>query len=205
MSGSVQEILLPLEDVADLFNAPAVEPMSGSPVRVLGVSGIEYVLGMIHLDKAMQRRGALVVTLPPEKADGVDVVLALRRHVEARMAQLQRQLSTTYRYGWRVAGIAVVLLAICLGLSHVFASGVTAGMGPLLRKTMEYGFEIIGWVMLWHPIDLLGFVPLEIRLKIRDLRALLAKEVVVRADQAARRPSHQHSANSTTTDLAAAE
>ena len=38
----------------------------------------------------------------------------------------------------------------------LFASELTAGLRPLLRKTLEYGLEIVGWVMLWYPIEVLG-------------------------------------------------
>ena len=36
---------------------------------------------------------------------------------------------------------------------------------PLLRKTLEHGFEIVDWVMLWH-IEVLVFEPIAIKNKI---------------------------------------
>ena len=55
-------------------------------------------------------------------------------------------------------------------------------MRPIFRKTFEYGFEIIGWVVLWHPIDVLGFTPLAVLARMTALRALASKDVVIRAD-----------------------
>ena len=42
----------------------------------------------------------------------------------------------------------------------------------LLRKTLEYGFEIIGWVILWRPIEILVFEPIALRDNIAALQKL---------------------------------
>ena len=73
-------------------------------------------------------------------------------------------------------------LAICLALSSLFASDVTQWMRPLIRKTFEYGFEIIGWVILWHPIDVLVFAPVAIRARVSALQALACLNIVILAD-----------------------
>jgi Na+/H+-dicarboxylate symporter len=64
----------------------------------------------------------------------------------------------------------IIMLAICLGLSALFASDLTEWMRPLLRRTFEAGFEIIGWVILWHPIQVLVFAPVAIRVRLAALR-----------------------------------
>jgi hypothetical protein len=174
---------LQLTDLAHLFNAPRINPMSQSPVEVLGINGFDYLLTRVHANKSAQRARTLVLILPVGKADpelSSQTTFGIHRMAELRIEQLQRELSSTYRAGWKVGGLALIVLAICLALSSLFASEVTQWMRPLLRKTFEYGFEIIGWVVLWHPIDVLGFTPLYVRSRIRDLRALRGISVVIR-------------------------
>ena len=178
-------LVLTLTDVAQLFNSPRIDPLSRSPAEVLGCSGVEYLLELLYQDKERQRARTLVLLLPPDKALpnlAERTTRALRRHVEFRLEQQHRELRNTYNYGWKVAGVALLVLAICLALSSLFGSEITEGMRPLIRKTFEYGFEIIGWVVLWHPIDVLGFTPLTIRARIAALRALAGMDVVVRAE-----------------------
>jgi hypothetical protein len=55
-----------------------------------------------------------------------------------------------------------------------------AWMRPLFRHTLEYGFEILGWVMLWHPIDILGFNVLQIHIRIAPLKTLASIPVEIR-------------------------
>jgi hypothetical protein len=175
------ELVLPLTEIAQLFNAPQIEPLSRSPPEVLGISGVDYLLSLLHLDKKRQRARKLSIQLPPGKttaALGEQTTRALHRLAERRIEQQRRELRDTYHYGWKAAGIAVVILATCLALSSLFTSDLTEGMRPLIRKTFEYGFEIVGWVILWHPIDVLVFAPLAIRSRIASLQTLAAVEVV---------------------------
>jgi hypothetical protein len=109
----------------------------------------------------------------------------LHRLADLRLQQEQRELRNTYRYGWRVFCLAFIALAICLALSSLFGSEYTAGMRPHLRKTLEYSFEIIGWVLMWHPIEVLLYTPTAIRMRMRPLRTLSRMYVIVSADQSA--------------------
>jgi hypothetical protein len=158
---------------------------------VLGVSGVDYLLNLLHMDKQRQRARKLSILPPPAKATPAlaeQTTGALHRLADWRLEQQRRELRDTYRYGWKAAGIAVVILAICLSLSSLFTSNLTEGIRPLLRKTFEYGFEIVGWVILWHPIDVLVFAPLAMRSRIAALKTLAAVEVVTLADKSMLQP-----------------
>lgn len=180
-------LVLPLTDVAHLFNAPPIDPLSDSPVEGLGISGVEHLLSMLHLDKPRQRTRVLTLLLPAEKAAAASaqqLTTALHRYAGWRIEHEHSELRNTHRYGLKVSGFALIMLTICLALSSLFASGLTEWMRPLVRTTFEYGFEIIGWVILWHPIDLLVFSPVAIRARLAALQTLAAVDVVIRAEPA---------------------
>ena len=183
------ELALPLTEIGHLFNAPRIDPLSHSPAEVLGVSGVDYLLTLLHMNKKRQRARTLSLLLPPEKASAAlaeQTTRALHRLAEWRIVQQRQELRNTYRYGWKVFGVAMVILMICLAFSSLFTSDLTEWMRPLTRTTFEYGFEIIGWVMLWHPIEVLGFTPLAIRSRIAALQTLAAVDVVIQPDQSER-------------------
>ena len=174
-------VLLPLRDMAQMFNAALVDPLSPSPPEVLGISGVQYVLEQLETRRSVEAE-TLHVVLPDSKitpglAD--DTRQALQRYAHYRIQKQQALARETRRRGRRVTLAAVVLLAFFLALSQLFASDITEGMRPLLRKTLEYGFEIVGWVMLWHPIEVLVFEPIAIKHKITALRRLKQLRVVV--------------------------
>ena len=176
------ELMLPLNDMAHLFNAPGLAPWSPGPLEALGISGVEYLLGQLHLDKQRQRAGTLTILLPTEKASEVSIEQitgALRRYAGWRIERERRELRNTNRYGLKVTGFAIAMLVVCLALSSLFASDLTEWMSPLIRKTCEYGFEIIGWVILWHPIDVLVFAPVAMRARISALQTIASVNVVI--------------------------
>ena len=178
---------LALSDLEHLFNAPPINPHSSSPMNLLGMSGVDYLLRLLTMGPRRTSARTLVLLLPPEKVDPAraqPTTSALHRLAEFRIEEERRELRHTYRDGWRVGGIAIVLLAICLALSSFFASEVTEGLRPHLRKTLGYSFEIIGWVMLWHPIELLVFAPRPIRARIQALRTLSLIGVLIQPDRA---------------------
>jgi hypothetical protein len=178
-------LALNLTDLGHLFNAPPTNPLSKSAPEILGVSGADYLLNLLHLDLAKQQERTLVLLLPAAKASSSsaeEATRALRRWAEYRLERELRELRNTYHYGWRVMGVALILLALCLAASSVFAHDSAQWMKPILRKTLEYGFEIMGWVMLWHPIEALVFSPLAIRLRVSALRALASIEVAIKPD-----------------------
>ncbi|MCX6911769.1 MAG: hypothetical protein NT167_01705 [Verrucomicrobia bacterium] len=181
------ELSLPLTDPAHLFNAPRVDPLSPGPLEGLGISGFDYLLGLLHLDNKRQRTRTLTLSLPAEKAAAASaeqLTNAIHRYAGWRIEHERRELRNTHRYGLKVAGFALVMLAVCLALSSLFASDLTEWMRPLIRKTFEYGFEIIGWVILWHPIDVLVFSPVAIRARLAALQTLATVDVVIRAEPA---------------------
>lgn len=180
------ELVLPLADVAHLFTAPPIDPLAESPTQVLGTSGVSYLLELLRGARKQKPPRTLVIQRPAGGAPLVDAeqfARSLRRFAEWRIESERRELRNIYRHGWRVMGIAMVLLALCLAISSVFASDLTKSV-PLIRKTLEYGFEIIGWVILWHPVDVLVFAPMSIRSRIRALQMLASLDVVVRSDPA---------------------
>ena len=195
----MSELVLTLSDAGHLFNAPPVNPLSRSESESLGISGFQQLLNLLHMERDRQRASTLRLLLPPDKvlkASNEQITLALHRLADLRLQQEQRELRNTYRYGWRVFLLAFIALAVCLSLSSLFGSAYTESMRPHLRKTLEYSFEIIGWVLMWHPIEVLLFTPISIRMRMRPLRTLAKIYVVVSADESAQGVS-------TTTDSAA--
>jgi len=183
MSANPGQLDLILSDVAHLFSASDPDPFSPGDCEVLGISGFDHLLNRLNMDKSMQRSSTLLLSLPADKASQTDagpITNALHRQASVRLQEQQRELHNTYRYGWKVAGIALLILALCLAMSHLFASDYTESMRPLMRKTFEYGFEIIGWVIMWHPVDVLVFSPLPIRCRIAALKTLAALKVDVK-------------------------
>ena len=177
-SAPAEALLLPITDPKHLFNTPSVDPLSKGLPEILGVSGVEYLLDQLRHGN----RSTLRLILPErEIIPGLaeQIQQALRRFAESRIQQQQTLMRETRRRGWKVTGAALIVLAIFLSLSSLFASEMAQVIPSLLRKTLEYGFEIIGWVMLWRPIEILVFEPIALRDNIAALQKLAELRVLI--------------------------
>lgn len=180
--GGHDEIQLVLSRLTDLFNAPLLDPLSRSPAEAAGISGVEYLLGQLQVRAGRTRPELLVLCLPPDASTSGDasaVYEALHRYTEMRISNELNAMRATRRYGLRILGLALLMLALLLALSALFASDFTAWIPAVLRRPLEYGFEIVGWVMMWHPIEVLVFNPMSHRSKLRALRGLARMKVVL--------------------------
>jgi hypothetical protein len=181
LNPAADSLLLRIRDIDHMFNAPAVDPLSMGLPEVLGISGAEYLLSQLRTRQIKLETVTLALPdgrIVPGLADQTQQ--AFRRFAEYRIKQHETSLRETRRRGWRATVVALILLSIFLTLASLLASEATTGLPSLLRRTLEYGFEITGWVMLWHPIELLVFEPFLLKDKIAALRKLAQLQVVIR-------------------------
>lgn len=166
-----------------LFNAPSLDPLSESPAEIAGMSGVDYLLGQLQVAPKKMMADTLVLRLPPEtftpgNADSVNE--ALQRYARVRIQNEMSAILTNRRYGLKVLSVALLMLTILVGLSALFAGDYVPWIPVVLRRPLEYGFEIVGWVMMWHPVEVLLFNPMSSRAKLNALRALSRIKIVIR-------------------------
>jgi hypothetical protein len=108
----------------------------------------------------------LVVVLPPEKITaGLEerTRQALVRYCSIKIEDNDAELRVMRREAGRLLLRGVLILLVCMGVSSLFNSDTFTALPPLLSSTLGEGFNVIGWVMLWRPVEAYFFNPLPIR------------------------------------------
>jgi hypothetical protein len=90
----------------------------------------------------------------------------------------QRRL--TRRNGVRSSLNGFLFLGVCLLLSGLFASDLLKIVPGIIWGVQSEGFTIIGWVGLWHPVELLLYDGIPIRQQNEIYRLVQTMEIVVR-------------------------
>lgn len=111
-----------------LFNAPTVDPLALCMPERLGMSGVDGLLEDLQMRHRLESVTELVVSLPAVASNPAlvdQVKAALKAHLSARIQRHLYAIQATARYGWRAFVVALGLLALCLGLSSIFASDGT--------------------------------------------------------------------------------
>ena len=74
----------------------------------------------------------------------------------------------------------MLILLVCVGVSSVFRSETITFLPPLINSALGEGFNVIGWVMLWRPVETYFFSPIPIRTSSTVHRFLKSLQIEIR-------------------------
>jgi hypothetical protein len=161
MATNTNTIKIDLNNLEELFGQPSADPFDPAS-RYL--SGIDEIVGQLHLLSARQRREQhIIITLPQQLRDTASeekTRAALHRYCQAKVDQSQRDLENVRRKAPRALLYSLVIITIGLTLSGlILSSGI---LSDTLRTLLSSGVTIFAWVALWEPagIYLYQWIPL---------------------------------------------
>jgi hypothetical protein len=161
-----QDLVVRVADIRDLFTAPDTDPLSQHEGEVMGEPALMRVVRRLMAARRMSGERNLVVMLPADKIEpGLDerARLALVRYCTLKLEDNDATLRTMRREASRLLVRGVLILLVCVGLSSVFRSESITFLPPLINSALGEGFNVIGWVMLWRPVEAYFFNPIPIR------------------------------------------
>ncbi len=150
------EIILPLDDVQDLFTDP--EPGSDR-----FVSGMDYIYGEVRVHSRVRRpfhSYKVIIELPREKiTEGLmeSTRAKIKRYSQFKVEQNHKDLRVLRLQGWDSLrrSIWVALVAVLLGMGASIYS--QAGVNTVLEAILLFivGFCVLGagWVAVWMPFE----------------------------------------------------
>lgn len=105
------------------------------------------------------------------------MLAALKSWLVARIAANRDLIRQVRRIGWRVLGICTLALGAILALSWALLNDTLLGPPGALRTLLGEAFVIVGWVVMWRPIELLIFDPLRPAMETRLLERAQAMPI----------------------------
>jgi hypothetical protein len=184
-------LLIAVRELEHLFVDPPKNPFSSYEVEIMGESGLKRIVRLLSSTSA----GALapfyhvghkykrIIVLLPHAAIQPDVTQqqardALTLYCELQIADNQKELFITKRQNVRLLMFGFGMLLGCMGLSLLFSSEKTPD--ALWTTTLAEGFNIIGWVFLWHPFEAYMYDPIPINIESRVYSFLNQMEIEIR-------------------------
>jgi hypothetical protein len=148
--GSIPPIELKVADLQQLFNTIDPSPFHE---RDLDADAEEYIVASAEeRPKDSTLRLVIHMTKPDPKLPepGEVVAKSLKHYFEYRAEVTLRQLKQLLRQGRASLVIGLAFLAACNAAASLFAPGSGTWHG-ILRE----GLSILGWVAMWHPLEIL--------------------------------------------------
>lgn len=164
--------------ITELFEAPPRDPWRDGPE--LQVSGLDQILH--EYKKAGRKRGStvrLVVAAAPAQDEALiaRAPLAWKNTCLAMAARCSVEALGQRKTGFREAITLLPVMIGALALSAFFDH--THLLPDAMNRLFSEGFVIIGWVILWHPVDLLVFGAGESRVQRRRFENLAQFELEI--------------------------
>ncbi|MBM4073084.1 MAG: hypothetical protein FJ271_29790 [Planctomycetes bacterium] len=163
-----------LATVDQLFNSLDPSPFHE---KELDREAEEYIVGSVD-EAPLQTPLALVIRLPagPQLARAESVQDAIHNHFSYRVTESDRRLRGHFRDGRKALLIGLAFLACCVATRElVFAPGTGA-----VSQMLAEGLLILGWVAMWHPIQIFLYDWWPIRHQARLFAKLATMPVVAK-------------------------
>jgi len=151
------QLVLQLQRVDELFNAPDADPFSSRAIDVLGEAGFDVVW------KQMVRRWPwrpdlqrVIVQLPPDQLtpDLAETTrTALQRYCAAKIEDNRRQRRFITRKALRLLGYSALILVFALALMFVFYVGPLGFLPGWLRGILTILAVYAASLAIWDSLD----------------------------------------------------
>ena len=182
-----EQLTVRVSEIRDLFTAPATDPLAQHEGEVMGEPALLRVARQLMSARRMSGMHKLVVELPADKIQpGLEqrAQAALVRYCTLKLEDNDAQLRVMRREAAGLMLRGLLILAVCMGVSSVFRSETITFLPPLINSTLGEGFNVIGWVMLWRPVEAFVFNPIPVCTSSRVHRFLKSLQIEVRPQSA---------------------
>jgi len=178
------EIVVHVSDVRHLFRAPDTDPLAEREGEITGEPALLRVVRRLMAAREMKGIHKLVVVVPQDafRPDLEERTRqALSRYSRIKIEDNETQLRLMRRDAGRLWIRGILILLLCMGMSSLFNSETITFLPPLVSSTLGEGFNVIGWVMLWRPVEAFFFNPIPVQASTRVHRFLQTLRIEVRA------------------------
>jgi hypothetical protein len=161
MAPAGEQIVVDIDSVEQLFNAPDANPFADGESAVLGEAALDRVLLQLQVHPLRNWEGAQLVLRFP--ADQVTPELeqrlsgALRRYCTARIADNRLRVHLDRKQ--HTFGMVVVTLLVLgvMAVAYLLFTTVFSGAPQAIQVLVAASISVFAWVILWDPLEALLF------------------------------------------------
>jgi hypothetical protein len=180
------DLLIRVDTLDQLFNAPPANPFSDKPAVVLGEVALLHAVrqGLGHGLRDWQGR-RLIIQLPPDQISAdlqPRVVEAVRRYAAEKRAENQVLIRLSR---WRsLVGLvmAITIATTLLAIVLILTSTLLAASSDVVKGILAGIVTIFIWATVWNPWDRLVYEWVGPSLENRILHNITTMEIVIRAE-----------------------
>jgi len=178
-----QDVVLKLNTIDELFNAPDVDPFSENAIDVLGEAALPHAVRQMLARRIRHWHEArLVIQLPPDQITPdlqSRTQAAVRRFCTAKIED--NRLTIRLSRVRSAIGLAMVTLisVVVIVVAWLLFKTIFAAVSDTAGVVVAASISVFVWVILWDPMEKLIFDWVTPALENRNLRGIMDMDLVV--------------------------
>ncbi len=178
------DIVIRLDTIDQLFNAPDINPFSGEEVDVLGEPALLRAVRRLQTHRVRNWEGVkLILELPPDQiAPDLETRTqeALSRYCAAKIEDNRLQIRLSRVRSLIGLGMVTAISLILIALAYLLFNSVFADASDTVKGIVAASISVFVWVILWDPMEKLLFDWVQPRQENNILRKLQSVDIVIR-------------------------
>jgi hypothetical protein len=178
-----QDVVLKLNTIDELFNAPDVNPFAENEIDVLGEAALPHAVRQMLARRIRHWHEArLVIQLPPDQITPelqTQTRDAVRRFCTARIED--NRLTIRLSRVRSALGLAVVTIisVVVIVMAWLLFNTIFAAVSDTVGVVVAASISVFVWVILWDPMEKLIFDWVTPALENRHLRGIMDMDLVI--------------------------
>src|SRR5512139_2385571 len=180
-----QDVVLKLNTIGELFNAPDINPFAENEIDVLGEAALPNAARQMLARRIRHWHEArLIIQLPPDQITPdlqTQTRAAVRRFCTAKIED--NRLTIRLSRVRSAIGLAVVTIisAVVIGVAWLLFSTIFAAQAETTVAALVFAsISVFVWVILWDPMEKLIFDWVQPHMENRILRRIPTLDIVIR-------------------------
>lgn len=179
-----QDVVLKINTIGELFNAPDIDPFAGNEIDVLGEAALPHAARQMLARRIRHWHEArLIIQLPPDQITPElqsHTQAAVRRFCTAKIEdnRLTIRLSRV-RSAIGLVVVTIISVAVIIAAVFLFNTILAAQADSTVAALVFACISVFVWVILWDPMEKLIFDWVSPTLENRILRGIMNMDIVV--------------------------
>ena len=178
-----QDVVLKLNAIDELFNAPEVNPFSGNEIEVLGEAALMRAARRMLARRVRHWHDArLVIQLPPDQITPdlqAQTQAAIQRYCTAKIEDNRITIHLSRIRSAIGLAVVTVISALVILIGLLLFNTIFAGLPSEVGALVAACISVFVWVMLWDPMEKLLFDWVSPAMENRILRGIMGMTIVV--------------------------
>jgi hypothetical protein len=178
-----RDIVIRLESIEQLFNAPDINPFSEEEVDVLGEPALLRAVRRLLAHRVRNWEGMrLILELPADQiTPGLEQKTqdALRRYSDAKIEDNHLTIRLSRTRSLLGLGMVTVISIVVMGLAYLLFNTVFATAPDSVKTLIAASISVFVWVILWDPMEKLLFDWVQPHMENTILRRIPTLDVVI--------------------------